>query len=197
MNANLIQVTDQLRSFDFDNKKSWNKHPLNDVKMGLYLMILDNSDGLAIKDKNKNNKTDSIGKVVVPEKSISIKFGKFENGFLNRMRGYSKHLHRASEFDFSVFQSVLNKCYCLDLSLIDKIKPKFNPAAIYESFWNRSLHFHFLERGLLAPNQNMRSEYRVIELNKGVCESEFIDENFLDEVSKSIDDSFLIFSKNF
>lgn len=113
------------------------------------------------------------------------------------MQGYYKHLHRPPEFDLSIFQSVLNKCYCLDLSVMERIQPNFNPAAIYESFWNRSLHFHFLERGLLAPNQNMRSEYREIDCDEEIYQDKLVDRNFMTNISKSIDQSFLTLSKIF
>ncbi|MEY4565674.1 MAG: hypothetical protein RLY14_644 [Planctomycetota bacterium] len=194
---NLKEVSDNIKKLDFGIKKNHVSSDLAQIKNGLYLMLLENPKDMDIKDKNTNKKTGEIGKVVVPENSNAIKFGKFENGLIDRMSGYSKHLHYPDDLGRNIFQRVLTVCYCLDLTSLSANAPGFNPAAIYEPFWNKSLEFYFSKNELLRKNQNTRSEYRVMNQIGPINRDNFISIQFLESIKQSIDDSFLLFIRHF
>lgn len=193
----LLEISDVLKGIDFQNRKSWSSSALSSINAGLYLMLLDNSDGPPIKDKNKIKNAKMIGKVVVPENSMAIKFGKFENGLIDRMKGYSKHLHHPDQIDGVLFPKVLAACYCLDLSAMNEKLPSFNSAAIYENFWNKSLDFYFSQNDLLHKDQNIRSEYRVVNHQRKIDKDNFINKRILDSINTAIQESFSIFSGHF
>ena len=199
MILNIIEVSDKIKKLDFKIKKSHTSSDLNEIKNGLYLMLIENSINADIKDKNANKKSNTTGKVVAPENSKTIKFGKFENGLINRMSGYSKHFHYSDNqpSEENVFQRVLTACHCLDLTSFTINSPHFNPAAIYEPFWNRSLDFYFKENKFLHQNQNNRSEYRVLSQEKEINKDNFVNIQFLESIKQSINDSFVIFSSHF
>jgi len=193
--SKLFDLTDDLARINFDNKKSWETSSLIDIKNGLYLMLFVNSSDHEVRDKNINKKTGAIGKTIVQSNSMSIKYGKFEAGFIPRMQGYSQHLHRLPDLNLKIFPQIVQKCYCLDLTPMIRLAPRFNPAAIYESLWNRCLHLYFKDQGILLEDQNMRSEYRFLKSSCSTKMHDFVEKTFLESIGRSIDDSFLIFSE--
>lgn len=82
MKANLIEVSNELRIFDFENKKCWNKSDLNNIKSGLYLLVMDNTGGFEIRDKNKSSKTGLIGKIIVPKIQYQLSLENLSRVFL-------------------------------------------------------------------------------------------------------------------
>jgi hypothetical protein len=166
LDFNLINVTKLLKSDNWLNSKI-KKDDLSNPKNGLYVMVFQNHRDVAIHDRNAKKvngiKVDHSGKVVVPPKSYSIKFGKFEGHFHTRMRGYADHMHYADLTDKSqsqIFCEVLHSA--LMLPLIDCSPAHINPAAMFENLWNSSISHYLKGEQLLLDKQNMKSEYRLI-----------------------------------
>lgn len=165
----LKDVTNLLKSYDWNlfNKKTL---PPFNPHNGLYIMGFLNESGISIHDRNLRNRQNQnsheknlSGKVVVPENSYVVKFGKFENGFFNRMRGYSKHMHflnSPQKSNLNVFKKTLSFAICLDLDNINS-KP-IVPAAMFEYFWNKKIDAFLMVNNKLLGKQNLASEYRVV-----------------------------------
>jgi hypothetical protein len=195
MNCKLTNVKEELLRLNFNSKEDLRKSGLNSISVGLYVMIFDNRVNEDVRDKNpsRNVRDEFLGKVVIPKDTITVKSGKFEKNFLHRMKGYYEHLHHSSNPEFSVYQNILKLCYCLDLTTMVR-KNYFNPAAVYEQYWNRSIFNYLSENNLLASSQNNRSEYRIIEFGNALNDRTIIGEKFLSQICGSIDDTFPVFS---
>ncbi len=189
----IIDITQEIKNADFGGLRGRDSE-FNKIKCGLYLMVFKNTKDIEIRDKNKNLQTGMIGKVVAPPRVSVTKFGKFEGGLLNRMLGYYKHFHYGGVPSNLIFQDVLEKLFCLDLSELHRKSPAFNPARLYESYWNQSIHHWLTQEGFLLESQNMRSEYRLV--GDGVISSSPQAVHIsiaLDAISKAINSSFPIF----
>lgn len=189
----LTEISEALKNINFHNKPSLLSSDPHNIKTGLYLMLLENSTDTEIRDKNKNKSTGEIGKIVVPKFSKVIKFGKFENGLINRMKGYSNHLHYATNRNDTVFPNILRSFYCLDLTSIAEKTPSFNAAAIFEEYWNKSIENYYSKNNLLQKSQNIRSEYRILNCMEIINTRDFIDEKYLLSIKKSIENSLPFF----
>ncbi len=138
---------------------------------GLYILIFENFRDVSINDRNLKEKNDKkvngqkslSGKIVIPPNKWVIKFGKFQRYFLRRMKEYSDHMHFVDDPQKNgspIFNQVLRSTFLLPL---DECKLGYiNPAAMFEPYWNASLHNFLHINNYLVEGQNFRSEYRVV-----------------------------------
>lgn len=99
---------------------------------------------------------------MVGANGASLKPGKFENGFIVRMRNYHDHLRREDEGGEveHVFQECLQLALVLDLSTVRLGLP--SAARVFEHYWNESVSAFLEEEILLVGTQNGRAEWRSV-----------------------------------
>jgi hypothetical protein len=130
------------------------------VRDGLYLFFFANSLDEAILDNNKDRK-----KTVIHRRGASLKPGKFENGFLERLSNYQSHLHWVAA-DGSVdlvFARCFRRGFVLDLSNCDIGLP--SAARVFERYWVDSIYQFTKGEGHWADSsvkQKLRSEWRYL-----------------------------------
>lgn len=85
--------------------------PVLAIKDGLYVFLFENGSTRRVRDNNSTPKT------VISANGASLKPGKFESGFITRMRNYHDHLRREGERGAveHVFQECLRLALVLDL----------------------------------------------------------------------------------
>lgn len=164
------ELTSYLKSFDWPKKASNESEKILMPTRGLYILVFCNNHPIDVHDRNKKKGSANVsGKRVVPSNACVVKFGKFEQHFVKRMKGYHDHMHYvnspASEPSESVFSDLL--VYALVLGLDNtwskSTKTSISPANVFEAFWNSSWHSFLEESGqLIKSTQFSRSEYRLI-----------------------------------
>jgi len=140
----------------------------NNPKNGLYLMVFENTFSLPIHDRHGV----PSGKCVVQANRMSVKSGKFEGGLKSRVRGYHKDMHYLGDHENikhkNVFESVLKKFYLLPISVNGKTERDLMGSHIFENFWNSSISSFLDARGMLANDQNFRTEYRNLSVDSNL-----------------------------
>jgi len=183
----LKNFTQEIKQKSYLSANTKHSSTLKEIKNGLYCLVFINSSTSPIRDKNKKNIPHPfLGKIVIPPKSTSIKFGKFENGFFNRMKQYNKHFHYECDPRREIFSDVLFSAYALNLDETQGSNSNIIASRIYEQYWNQLIHKFLIENGLLSPSQNIRSEYRTIETDLSMQEINTRLEIEMNEISKAI-----------
>lgn len=129
---------------------------VRDIRDGLYVFLFENRSSRRVRDNNTRPKT------VIGANGASLKPGKFENGFIVRMRNYHDHLRREDEGGGveHVFQECLRLALVLDLSTTQVGLP--SPSRVFEEYWNESISAYLEGRSLLVGTQNGRAEWRSV-----------------------------------
>jgi len=125
---------------------------LQTSKQGLYVMVFKNRFNSDIFDNNR------LKKVVVFKDRCSVKSGKYESSFENRIKSYRNHLHINNGFSKKfVFDESLCFLYTVDTS---KYQSDLILSRSLESIWNQKI-YNFLKSRLLIEesNHNKRSEW--------------------------------------
>jgi hypothetical protein len=164
----VIDISYDVKNLPFDQKNILKKSYLNQIKIGLYVMVFENNSDVQVFDKNKM-KDGSVGKVVVPENSVVIKTGKFENGLLNRLNDYYKHTHFKGHNESSAFIEILRSIKVFAMDDLKANYPSTRFAAVFEQYWNQSVFHKFNDAGALSKKQNKRSEYRLMNISHVEC----------------------------
>jgi hypothetical protein len=127
------------------------------IKDGLYVFLFENQSDRRVRDNNTRPKT------VIGTHGASLKPGKFENGFIVRMRNYHDHLRRENEGGQvdHVFQECLRLALVLDLSTVRVGLP--SSARVFEHYWNESISAFLEDETLLVGTQNGRAEWRSVQ----------------------------------
>ena len=126
---------------------------------GLYVLFFQNKRNEDIYDNNKNRE-----KIIVHRNSISIKPGKFENGFSNRLTGYKKHLHirKANKEKEYVFNESFIGAIVLSLDNIEiGFEKRYSPR-IFENYWILHINKALEDKRLIHSKrikQNPRTEW--------------------------------------
>ncbi len=129
------------------------------VREGLYVFLFANRADVPVFDDNPTRK------IVVHRDGLSIKPGKFEQGFAVRVADYIKHLHRErlNNVPVPVFGESFVFGYWLDLSSLAQSVPA--PARVFERYWTEAVGTFLIAHGLLAGpeiKQKARAEWRYL-----------------------------------
>lgn len=157
----VIDITNQVKSTDWSNSKII--APLVNPKQGLYLLSFKNDSNHSIHDRNfKKGSPNKDGKVIVPRRSTTVKFGKFQNSLKNRLIDYHKHMHFPSNqiLGSGIFSRFVERVYVLSIPTVDAASDKIIGSHIFENLWNSAIDLYLTNGLLLEGVQNYRSEYR-------------------------------------
>jgi len=144
------------RLFNTITDNAFDKEGAENTRHGLYILFFQNKMDQDIYDNNKNRE-----KIVVHRNSISIKPGKFESGFDNRLAGYKNHLHilKSNKEKEFVFRESYLGAIVLNLDQIDVgLKKQHNPR-IFENYWILSIN-KMLEDKRLTDSQRIKQNSR-------------------------------------
>jgi hypothetical protein len=142
-----------------------------EVSQGLYLFLFSNEADEHVYDNPKN---EGRRKIVVHKCGLSVKAGKFEAGFVNRVREYNEHLHRVRSGGREwVLGQTFRGGYLLDLTAIVEVMGS-GSAGVFEAYWIEAVDAFLKVHGLLADPpivQRRRSEWRYLECSRWTTEA--------------------------
>ena len=144
------------RLFNTITDNTFDKEGAENTQQGLYILFFQNKMDQDIYDNNKNRE-----KIIVHRNSISIKPGKFESGFNERLAGYKKHLHirKSDEEKEFVFRESYLGAIVLSLDELDIGLKKQHTPRIFENYWILCIN-KVLESKKLTDSQRIKQNSR-------------------------------------